>query len=286
MSPPSSELGASGEESHPAREGADASDGRFSLSLLHGVAVLRSFSADRDSIGVAQMADLVGLGRSTSFRYSDTLRNLGYLQQNRKRRYVLAANAANPGIAIIRRLRREIPAEEPLATLREETGYTVSMGVLDGTSVIYVHRLHAHRRGQHEIDRELRVGAHIPIHCTALGKVLLASLPESERRERIAGSELIGHTERTITDPDALSAELGDVNLALPLVSDEEFTNGARSIAMFVSAARDEKMRVAIDVTVPAAHLTAAWLRKLLGPRIRRAASAISEARRDQPNSE
>jgi IclR family pca regulon transcriptional regulator len=231
------------------------------------------------------MAELVELNRSTSHRYASTLVQLGYLQQDSKRRYRLASGAANPGIQIIRQIRRDIPADAALQKLRGEVGYTVSMGVLDGARVTYVHRLFCHRRGQYAIDRELREGAHIPAHCTALGKVLLASLSESERRERISSIDFAAYGPHAITDPDELSAELEGVNLGAPLLSDEEFVAGARSIAMFVPRPRGEP-HVAIDVTLPASAYTTSQLLGRVGPAVKRAASAISEARRQWSRSE
>jgi IclR family transcriptional regulator, pca regulon regulatory protein len=273
-------------DGHSAGEGGRSSDGRLSLSVIYGLSFLQLYSEERQSIGIAQMADLIGLNRSTSHRYAATLVQLGYLQQDSKRRYTLAVGAANVGLEAIRTIRRQLPAEAPLKQLRSEAGYTVSMGVLDGPRVTYVHRLHAHGRGQHEIDRELRAGAHVPIHCTALGKVLLASLPEAERRECLAAAgELVAHTEHAITDSDVLLAQLDALDLRAPLLSDEEFTSGARSIAMFVPTARGEP-RVAIDITVPSSRLTAAQLLKRLGPKVKQTADAISKAGRGWPKSE
>ena len=249
-------------------------DHRLSTSLRYGADVLRQFSADRRSVGIAELADAIGLSRSTAHRYASTLVQLGYVQQGNKRRYVLAPGSANPGLAAIREMRQEIRADAILNELRSTVGCTVSLGVLDKGQVTYLYRLHAHGRGQHEADRELRTGSHIPVHCTAMGKVLLASLSEADRRQCLAEIKLTAHTEHTVTNLRRLMEELRNTDLRAPLVSDEEFTLGARSIAMFVSTVREHP--VAIDVTTPARAHTVRQLLDRAGPPLKRAASLMS----------
>jgi DNA-binding IclR family transcriptional regulator len=147
--------------------------------------------------------------------------------------------------------------------------------VLDGARVIYVHRLFGHRAGQHAIDGDLGVGANVPLHCTALGKVLLASLSDAERRELLARIELTPHGPNAITDRRILGKELGHISLREALVSDEELIDGARSIAALVSRPSGEHP-LAIDVTVPSAAYTAARLAGEIGPLVQRAARLIS----------
>jgi IclR family pca regulon transcriptional regulator len=235
------------------------------------------FSEERQVLGISEIADLAGLSRPITHRYASTFVHLGFLEQGAKRKYRLAPGAADPGAEVIREIRRALPARAVLEELRDEIGHTVSMGALDGTRVIYVHRLFGHRRGQHKIDRELRVGAYIPAYCTALGKVLLASLFDAERRQRVATIHLVPQGPRSTTVHDKLLAELDGVNLLAPLVSDEEFVVGARSIAMLLSRPDDE-LPMAIDVTVPSTTYTAAQLLKRIGPDLMRAANLVSEA--------
>jgi IclR family transcriptional regulator, pca regulon regulatory protein len=250
-------------------------DPRLSRSLEYGVAILESFSGERQALGIADLADIVGISRSTTHRYAMTLVELGYLEQDPKRRYRLARGAANPGAAAIGAIRRVVPARAALEKLREQTGHTVSMGVLDGSRVIYVHRLRGHLRGQYAVDRDLGAGAQVPVYCTALGKVLLASLSDAERRELLAGVELVAHGPNTVRSKRQLAAELDRIGTGEVVLSDEEHAPGARSIAVLVPRPRFEHP-LAIDVTVPSDAYTPAGLLKSLAPALRRAARAIS----------
>ncbi|MGH2913027.1 MAG: IclR family transcriptional regulator, partial [Solirubrobacteraceae bacterium] len=154
-------------------------------------------------------------------------------------------------------------------------GHTVSMGVLDGERVIYVHRLLGHRPGQYAIDAGLGVGASVPVYCTALGKVLLASLSNAEQRELLAGLKLERHTPSTIVDRRKLTAELDQVSPRGVVVSDEEHRLGSRSIAALVPRPRSEHP-LAIDLTVPSSAYTVSRLVKEMGPRLKRAAKLLT----------
>jgi IclR family pca regulon transcriptional regulator len=252
-----------------------APDPRMSRSLEYGVAIMESFSRKRQELGIAALADIVGISRSTTHRYATTLVALGYLEQDTKRKYRLSTRAAGPGSAAIAAVRQQIHARAVLEELRGQTGHTVSMGVLADGRVIYVYRLFAHQPGQYAVDADLGVGANVPVYCTALGKVLLASLSDAERREVLAGLQLKRHGPHTITDKRVLVAELDRISPRGVVVSDEELTQGARSIAVLVARPSSEHP-LAIDVTVPSVTYTVDQLIKRVGPQVKRAARLIA----------
>ncbi len=251
-----------------------APDPRYSRSLEYAVAILECFSNERLKLGIADLADLVGISRSTMHRYAITLVMLGYLEQDSKHKYRLSPRAPDPGAAAISAVRRRAPGRVALKELRDATGYTVSMGVLDRTRVVYVYRLFGHRHGQHAIDQDLGVGAHIPLYCTALGKVLLASVSDAERRELLASLDLIPHGPRSIIDRDTLAAELERISLRDAVISDEEFIGGARSIAVLVPQPPGEHP-LAIEMTVPSNAYTVAQLAKEITPVMQRTVRLI-----------
>jgi IclR family pca regulon transcriptional regulator len=223
-----------------------------------------------DPTGVAEMAELAGLGRPTVHRYTGALVRITCLEQGRARDRWSAPAAADPGVESVREVRRSLPVRVVLEDLRERVGYTVSMGLLDGPRVLYVHRLFGDRHARPTIDSELRVGAHVPAYCTALGKAMLASLPARERRELVATIDLVPHGPRSIVSREELLAELDGAEPRAPIVSDEEFSLGTRSIAMLLQRPGGEAP-MAIEVSVPSDAYTAAQLREQVGPELRRA---------------
>lgn len=251
-------------------------DPRLARSLEFGVAFLECYSSDRRELRIADLAEIVGVARSTTHRYAVTLLALGFLEQDSKHKYRLAGHAADAGRAAIGVLRSQVPARSVLERLRDETGYTVSMGVLDRARVIYVHRLFGHRPGQYAIDTGLGVGSSVPVYCTALGKVLLASLSDAEQRELLAELKLKRYTRHTIVGVRKFADELDRVSPRGVVVSDEEFRKGSRSLAVLVPRPCGEQP-LAIDVTVPSSAYTVNQLFREIGPRLRRAGRQISQ---------
>ncbi len=261
-------------------ESAEERRGRYSSSLRAGLAILNCFSAERPVLGIARLADELNMSRSTTHRYASTLVALGYLEQDHARRYRLAPRVADVGMAVLDSMALRGKAREPLRALREQTGRTVSLAVLDGDHVRYIERLRGWRKGQHAVDLDLGVGARLPVHCTAMGKVLLAYLPDAEREQLIAGLQLTRRGPNSLTSKRALRAELEQIRVAGLAVGDEELAPGVRTIAVPVTDP-DGEVLAAIGVPVPAEAFSAQELRDAIGPPLATAAQRISAALAD-----
>jgi IclR family pca regulon transcriptional regulator len=168
-------------------------------------------------------------------------------------------------------------AREHLRELREQTGRTVSLGILDGTDVRYIDRLRGWRRGQHAVDLNLGIGARVPVHCSAMGKVLLADLPDKQREQAVARLQLARCGPNSITSKRALRAELERVRDDGLAVGDEELAPGVRTLAAPVLGP-DNEVIAAIGIPVPAEAFTNAELVEVLGPPLRAAAKRLSAA--------
>lgn len=237
--------------------------------------MLQCFSSEHQALGIADLAEVVDISRSTTHRYAMTLVALGYLEQDSRRKYRLAGRAADLGRVAIDVIRAEAGARAALEELRDELGHTVSMGVLSGGRVVYVCRLFGHRRGQFAVDRCLESGAGVPVYCTALGKVLLASLSSGEREQLLADVELVPQGPKAILDRRRLAAAIERIGSGDAVLSDEEQLAGARSLAVLVPGSRAGRT-FAIDVTVPAGAYTASRLLRGAGPPLKRAARLIA----------
>jgi IclR family pca regulon transcriptional regulator len=268
-----------GEEPAADAEGEMERSGRFSSSLRAGLAILNCFSAEQPVLGIANLADELSMSRSTTHRYASTLVALGYLEQDQARRYRLAPRVVDVGMSVLDSMALRGKAREHLRELREQTGRTVSLAVLDGGDVRYVDRLRGWRRGQHAVDLDLGVGARVPANCSAMGKVLLAHLPERERERLIGELELTRCGPNSITSKKALRAELEQVLEDGLAVGDEELAPGVRTLAAPVMSPEGEVI-AAIGIPVPADAFTREELLEVLGAPLRAAASRLSLALR------
>ncbi len=224
---------------------------------------------------ISELADMIKVSRPTTHRYAHTLVELGCLERDRKHHYRLARGIAGAGAAFIDTLRLETPeAREVLEDLRDVTGHTVSMGVLDGARVLYTYRLCAHGPGQYEADLELGVGVSVPVYCTAIGKILLASIGPTEQHQAVARLKLVSHGPNTITKKRILVEELLAIDSVGIAVCDEEQAKGVRSIAAAITHTKRSRP-MALSVTVPAKSMSVATMTTKLGPHVLAAAERI-----------
>ncbi len=248
---------------------------RYSQSVERGLAILACFTPERPVWGIADIADELGMSRSTTHRYVLTLRTLGYLVQGARRRYRLTLRVTDLGMSALSSTSLHEHASPYLEELRDRTGFTVAVGVLDGPEVLLVDRLRGNRGGQQQIDLDQAPGARLPAHCTAIGKLLLAHLPDRRQREQIAEMTLTRCTPNTITAKMALRRELQDIRERGLAAAKEELAPGLYSIAAPVrSASRETVAAVGMD-----AHSSMIPLEKLidaLGPHLIATADRIS----------
>jgi IclR family pca regulon transcriptional regulator len=248
---------------------------RYSQSLERGLAILGCFTPKRPVLGIADIADELGMSRSTTHRYVITLVALGYLEQGASRKYRLGLRVTDLGMSALNSTGLREHAHPYMEELRQRTSYTTSLGVLEGTEVLYVDRVRSFRRGQGKIDLNLHTGSRVPAYCTAMGKLLLANLPEPEQRELIASMKLTKRGPNTITSKKALREDLDEIATAGFAVNDEELAPELYAIAAPV---RNEAREVVAAVNL-AAHSSMISLEELvdaLGPHLVSTADRIS----------
>jgi IclR family transcriptional regulator, pca regulon regulatory protein len=203
-----------------------------SQSLERGLAILSSFHSDRPLIGVSELSRGLDLSRSTTHRYVATLAKLGYLQQDpESKRYRLGPKVLDLGFSALNSMDLLEIAAPHLRRLCDETQRTVNLAILDGTDVVYIERYRTAQQGQREIDLNLHVGARLPAYCTAMGKAILAFVPEDRLAEIIERIDFTPRGPNTLTDAGAFRAELERIRESGIAVNDEELAYGLRSIA-------------------------------------------------------
>jgi IclR family transcriptional regulator, pca regulon regulatory protein len=248
---------------------------RYSQSLERGLAILGCFTPERPILGIADIADDLGMSRSTTHRYVITLVALGYLEQGASRKYRLGLRVTDLGMSALNSTGLREHSRPYLEELRQRTSYTVNLAVLDGPEILYVDRARSFRRGQSKIDFGLAPGSRLPAYCTAMGKLLLAYLPEHEQRNLLAEMKLSKRGPNTITSKKSLRDELEHVREESFAVNDQELASGLHSISAPV---RSESREVVAAVNM-AAHSSMISLEELvdhLGPHLVSMADRIS----------
>jgi|APTNR8051073442_1049403.scaffolds.fasta_scaffold12810_4 IclR family acetate operon transcriptional repressor len=196
----------------------------------------------------------LGLPKATTHRLCAQLLDSGFIARDVGERMFavgpalrrLAFDTLNHGV--VRGLRHEV-----LSSLVMEVGETCNFTTLDGAQVLYVDRVEA----LWPLRLTLDVGSHVPLHCTASGKLLLAHLPRDERDALIGQLSLTRMTRHTLTQAKALREACEAIAQADHACDREEFIDGLIAVAVPVRDAAGQ-VRAAIALHAPTARLSLA----------------------------
>ena len=248
------------------REGAQENS-----STLKALAVLEALVRSPRPPTLTQLMQATGLPKPSLYRTLALFEEAGYVQREPAgRAYAVGPRLEGLGIAIL--------ANDSVATLRrailrqlvEDVGETCNLAMLRKGEVVYLDRVEA----DWPLRLYLPVGSAVPPHCSASGKLLLASLPAGEREALVAQMPLPRFTHRTITDRALLARELDRVNDAGYAVDDEEYVLGVACVAVPVRLAEGQAIAA---VAVHAATARLPLQRAIeLAPRLHEAARRLA----------
>ncbi len=248
---------------------------RYSQSLERGLAILGCFTPARPVMGIADIADELGMSRSTTHRYVITLVALGYLEQGASRKYRLGLRVTDLGMSAINSTGLREHARPHLDELRQRTSYTSSIMVLDGTEILCIDRVRSFRRGLTDVERELEPGSRLPAHATSTGKLLMAFLPEQAQRDLLAELKPVKVGPNTITGKRLLRDELDKVRENGIAVNDEELSPELLTVAAPVRNASREVV-AAVTIGARSTMISLEELVDALGPHLISAGDRIS----------
>jgi len=221
-----------------------------SSATARSMRLLTELAAHGDSLTLAELAAAAELPKPTDHRLCGQLMELGFVARDVDERYFaigpalrkLALDTLNHGS--LSNLRHQV-----LSDLVEQTGETCNFTTLDGSSVLYLDRVESKRPWRLTLD----VGAHVPLHCTASGKVFLAGMSRNKRDYLLRQMHLEKLTERTITSAEELRADCKQVLANGYALDQEEFVTGLVAIAIPIHD-KDEVLRAALALHCPTSH--------------------------------
>lgn len=194
---------------------------RYSQSVERGLAILECFTPEQPVLGIFEIADELGMTRPTTHRYVITLQALGYLVQDETRKYRLALAVTNLGMNALNSVGLRENAHLYLERLVQRTHYTAGLAALDGSEIIYRDRIPSHRRGYQNSTVTVDTGSRLPAAVTAIGKLLLAHLPDPVGPALLTEIKLDKHGPNTILTKSALREEFVAIR-ELGLATDDE----------------------------------------------------------------
>lgn len=209
--------------------------------------VLEIMAAAGGTIGLSQLAESSGLPVPTIYRLVRTLVNCGYARQLPSRQYSLGPKLIRLGESATQLIGAW--SRPHLAEVVKATGETANMAMLDDTMAVYVYQVPS----PHSMRMFTEVGRRVYTHCTGVGKALLMQLPNDTVRNIVARVGMPAQTALTMTDPEALIADLEISRHRGYALDDGEQEIGVRCFSVPVLEASTP---TAISVSGPAARVT------------------------------
>jgi len=198
-------------------------------SLGRAFAILEEIARHREGVGLADLSKLVGLHNSTTFHLAKTMVSLGYIRREKdSKRYRVGRPLFALAASALDEIEMVNVATPALEDLSRETGESSHFAVRMGDAVVVI----ARTSGPGAFHLTDRVGVLRPAHCTALGKVILASLRQDQLERFLARVELKPLTAHTITESPVLLREIAEIRRSGIAYDDGEFNLEVRCVAV------------------------------------------------------
>jgi DNA-binding IclR family transcriptional regulator len=239
--------------------------------VARALQLLETIAASERPLTLPELCALLHLPKATTHRLCQQLEGAGYVaREPGGRRYTPGARLLRVGFNV---LRSGLTAErhQILTTLADAIGETCNFNTLVGQEMIYLDRVEA----RWPLRLHFEIGSHVPIHCTASGKIMLAAMKPPERRRIIDAIGLPPYTPHTITSRAEFESELSAIAQQGFSLDREEFLLGMNAIAVPVTAA-DGAVIAAVACHAPSVRFNIERAKSHL-PQLKDAARKLSE---------
>ena len=197
-------------------------------ALEKGLELLIVLSRYDTELSLEQLSQESGFSKTSCFRLLQTMRHLNFVTQSTETKaYQLGPRNISIGTAALDRHSVRSLAVPYMRRIRAQTNETVNLTILDSTEVVFVERIEAN----FIVNSNLHVGSRLPVHCSSMGKVILAYLPDDQLIQILDKLDFQPCTAKTITSRDRFIEELGTIRVKGMAVNNEELEKGLFAVA-------------------------------------------------------
>lgn len=246
-------------------------------ALQRGLRILELFPKTEKGLAASQVAKLSGLPVSTVHRFLVNLETAGYLNCTDSGIYHLGIACFSLGQAALGQLDIRRLSLPHLHELNSQTRETVHLTIRQGLTAVYIEKLDS----PEPLRIYSRIGAAVPLHCTAVGKVILAYMPQAELAGILAHLDFKRRTQNSIGSVQEMQMHLQKVRRSGYACDLEENEAHIRCVAAPIWD-HTGSVNAALSVTGPAVRMSVMRLRQL-APIVQRAGLRISRELGYQP---
>jgi DNA-binding IclR family transcriptional regulator len=218
-------------------------------SVEHAFSLLEILLDNGLELGITELCRKTSLPKGTIHRLLGTLKNIGYIEQNpQNRKYHLTLKMLKLGTSMADNigLSQVIPYMKKLSQKFNES---ISLAILDRDEIVHLYSLSS----DNTLKLDLKIGSNQPAYCTALGRVLIAYLPEEEIDNYFKRIKLKSYTSHTITNKDKLKRELKLVKQKGYSFVSEEYMRGVSCLAVPLKD-NQGKVGASVSFSIPTAR--------------------------------
>lgn len=221
-------------------------------SVSRAMEILQCFEGNNTELGISEISNSLMLSKSTIYGLVNTLLAGGYLEQNKEnKKYRLGIRLFELGSLVQRRMDLRNEARPYCLELAETYRYTIHLASHYMGEIVYIDKVDM----PDAVIVYSQIGKRAPMHCTGVGKAILAYLPPEYLDQHIFNKELIKLTDRTISSRGELLKELEKIRQKQYSIDDEEIEVGLRCVAAPILN-HDGYPVAAISVSAPTAKLS------------------------------
>lgn len=190
--------------------------------------IVELLSTEKEGMGVTDIGKRLGLHKSTVHRLLNALAERGYIEKEpRHGYYKIGLKFIEITSLYLNKLELKTEAQPYLRRLAGIVGQPVHLAILDGSEAIYIEKIEA----LNSMRMYSQIGKRVPVHCSAIGKVLLSGLDKNSMDEFLNRHELTPFTINTIKTKAELTKQVQNVRKLGFAVDDEEHEQGVRCVA-------------------------------------------------------
>lgn len=220
-------------------------------SVSRALDILGCFTGQTVELGISDLSERMELSKSTIYGLVNTLVQKGFLEQDEQtKKYRLGLMLFQLGTLVHKRMDLRNEAKVFCEELVSKYNTTVHLAARYGNEVVYIDKVDA--PGAMIVFSQ--TGKRAPMHCTGVGKAILAFLSDAELNNFFAKADLENYTEHTITDPERLYSELSHIRECGYAVDNEEIETGLRCVAAPIFNHQNQPI-AAISISAPTARL-------------------------------
>jgi IclR family KDG regulon transcriptional repressor len=214
--------------------------------------IFELFAEVQESMSLTEISRSLNMPASSTYKLLKNMHARGYLETDRhEKMFYLGHKIFEIGTRYVQKTNLAVEFQQVAERIVDEVNESVFLSIRNGDKVLYI----GEKQSSHPIRFVSHLGMKLPLHATAMGKVLLSSMNSEEAEQLYSNEELGSLTERTVQHYSELKGQLEQIRNEGLAYSYGEAVQGVRCVAAPIRGS-EEQVIAAMSVSIPESRLT------------------------------